>query len=261
LSSNNPNLQNIPVRTAKGREIRKAFIPRTGNYILLSADYSQIELRIIASISGDGNMQEDFRRGFDIHSATAARVFGIPIEAVDRDMRRNAKAINFGIVYGISSFGLAEQLGIARSEAADIINQYFIKYPGVKAYMNDTIAFARKHGYVETLMKRRRYLRDINSSNANIRGFAERNAINAPIQGSSADMIKIAMIDIHNEFAKLQFQSRMLLQVHDELVFDVHKNELEKVKLIVVEKMQNAIPLKVPVVVDINMGNNWLDAH
>lgn len=261
LSSNNPNLQNIPIRTEKGREIRKAFVPRNDNYLLLSADYSQIELRIIASISGDESMMEDFRHGMDIHTATAAKVFGIKPEEVTKDMRRNAKAINFGIVYGISSFGLSEQLAISRSEAAEIIQQYFSRYPGIQQYMNDTIAFAHKHGYVETLMKRRRYLRDINSSNANIRGFAERNAINAPIQGSSADMIKIAMINIGQEFQQRELKSKMILQVHDELVFDVFKEELETIRPIIRKKMQNAILLKVPVVVEMSTGNNWLEAH
>jgi DNA polymerase I len=261
LSSNNPNLQNIPIRTDKGREIRKAFIPRNENYTLLSADYSQIELRIVASVSGDGNMIAAFRNGEDIHLATAARIYNTPPENVSRDMRRNAKMVNFGIIYGISSFGLSERSGMSRKEAAEIIRQYFGQYPGIKTYMDSTIEFARANGYVETLMKRRRYLRDIHSSNANVRGFAERNAINAPIQGTAADMIKIAMIRIFGEFEKLGLRSRMILQVHDELVFDVHRDETEDVKKIVEQGMKNAIPLAVPVEVDMNTGNNWLEAH
>ncbi|MFZ4521739.1 MAG: DNA polymerase I [Bacteroidales bacterium] len=261
LSSNNPNLQNIPIRTEKGREIRKAFVPRNDNYILLSADYSQIELRIIAHLSRDAGMIEDFNLGLDIHAATAAKVYGIPLAEVTKDMRRNAKMVNFGIIYGISAFGLSERLNIARKEAAEIINQYFVKYPGIKKYMDGTIESARLNGYVETMMKRRRYLRDITSGNATIRSFAERNAINAPIQGTAADMIKIAMIDIFNELERLQLKSKMILQVHDELVFDVHKDETELLKPIVVQGMQNAIHLDVPVLVEMNTGKNWLEAH
>jgi DNA polymerase I len=261
LSSNNPNLQNIPIRTEKGREIRKAFVPRNENYLLLSADYSQIELRIIAHISKDQAMIGDFRSGYDIHTATAAKVYGIPMEGVTREMRRNAKTVNFGIIYGISAFGLSERLNIPRKEAAEIISQYFIKYPGIKKYMDETISSARETGYVETMMKRRRYIRDINSANANLRGFAERNAINAPIQGSAADMIKIAMIRIFSELEKQNLKSKMILQVHDELVFDVHKNETDTIKEIVLAGMQNAIPLDVPVEVEMNTGINWLEAH
>lgn len=261
LSSNNPNLQNIPIRTEKGREIRKAFVPRNENYTLLSADYSQIELRIIASMSRDKNMIEAFRNGEDIHRATAARIYNTNPEAVTKDMRRNAKMVNFGIIYGISSFGLSERSGISRKEASEVIKQYFDQYPGIKIYMDNTIAFARANGFVETLMKRRRYLRDINSNNANIRGFAERNAINAPIQGTAADMIKIAMIRIFGEFEKLALRSRMILQVHDELVFDVHRNEVEEVKKIVETGMKHAMKLDVPVEVDMNTGDNWLLAH
>jgi DNA polymerase-1 len=261
LSSNNPNLQNIPIRTEKGREIRKAFVPRNDHYTLLSADYSQIELRIIAHISGDAAMIADFRLGHDIHTATASKVYGIPMENVTKEMRRNAKTVNFGIIYGISAYGLSERLNIPRKEAADIIQQYFIKYPEIKNYMDGTIISARKNGYVETMMKRRRYIRDINSSNATLRGFAERNAINAPIQGSAADMIKIAMINIFNEFEKRKLKSKMILQVHDELVFDVHKTEIEEVKSVVEDKMQNAIKLDVPVVIEMNTGINWLEAH
>jgi len=261
LSSNNPNLQNIPIRTEKGREIRKAFVPRNENYTLLSADYSQIELRIIASMSGDKNMIEAFRHGEDIHQATAAKIYNTPLAEVSKDMRRNAKMVNFGIIYGISSFGLSERSGMSRKESADVIKQYFEQYPGIKAYMDNTIAFARENGYVETLMKRRRYLRDINSGNANVRGFAERNAINAPVQGTAADMIKIAMIRIFDEFGKHKLKSRMILQVHDELVFDVYQPEVEEVKKIVATGMKNALLLDVPVDIDMNTGENWLLAH
>ncbi len=261
LSSNNPNLQNIPIRTEKGREIRKAFVPRNDRYLLLSADYSQIELRIIAHLSGDTGMIGDFRGGLDIHAATASKVYGVPLDAVTREMRRNAKMVNFGIIYGISAFGLSERLGIPRREAASIIEQYFIKYPGIKSYMEGTIASARRLGYVETMMKRRRYLRDINSGNATVRSFAERNAINAPIQGTAADMIKIAMIDIFREMEQRELRSKMILQVHDELVFDVHRDEVELLKPIVMQGMQNAIPLDVPVLVEMNTGANWLEAH
>ena len=261
LSSNNPNLQNIPIRTEKGREIRKAFVPRDENYLLLSADYSQIELRIIAHLSRDAGMIEDFNLGLDIHSATAAKVYGIPLGEVTKEMRRNAKMVNFGIIYGISAFGLSERLNIPRKEAAEIISQYFVKYPGIKVYMDSTIESARRNGYVETMMKRRRYLRDITSGNATIRSFAERNAINAPIQGTAADMIKIAMINIFGVMQQQQLKSRMILQVHDELIFDVHKDEVETIKPIVREGMQNAIHLDVPVLVEMNTGGNWLEAH
>jgi DNA polymerase-1 len=261
LSSNNPNLQNIPIRTERGREIRKAFVPRNEHYLLLAADYSQIELRIIAHLSRDTAMMEAFRNGYDIHTATASKVYDIPFDEVTREQRRNAKSVNFGIVYGISAFGLSENLGIPRKEAAEIINQYFRQYPGVKTFMDSSIAFARENQYVETIMKRRRYLRDINSANAMTRGFAERNAINAPIQGSAADMIKIAMIRIFEEFEKRKLRSRMILQVHDELVFDVLREEAETVQNIVSEQMKTAMPLDVPVEVDMNTGTNWLEAH
>ncbi len=261
LSSNNPNLQNIPIRTERGREIRKAFIPRNDDFILLAADYSQIELRIIAHLSGDKNMIEAFKHGQDIHTATAAKVYGVNPDEVTRDMRRNAKTVNFGLIYGISAYGLSQRLNISRKEAAEIINNYFEQYPGIKKYMEDQIAFARQHGYVETIMGRRRYLKDINSANGVVRGFAERNAVNAPIQGSSADMIKIAMIDIFEAFDQKNFKSKMILQVHDELVFDVHKDEVEKIKKIVKDNMVNAIKLDVPMVVDMNTGENWLEAH
>jgi DNA polymerase-1 len=261
LSSNNPNLQNIPIRTERGREVRKAFIARDENHILLSADYSQIELRIIAEISKEENMLDAFNKGIDIHTATAAKVYGVSIEEVDGTQRRNAKAVNFGIIYGQSAFGLSQNLGIPRKEAAEIIEQYFAQYPGIKRYMSDTMNFARENGFVETIMGRRRYLRDINSANQTVRGFAERNAINAPIQGSAADMIKIAMINIHKEMKAQNLQSTMTMQVHDELVFDVVRSEKEAMKAIIQDKMANAIKLTVPIVVEIGEGDNWLAAH
>jgi DNA polymerase I len=261
LSSTAPNLQNIPIRTERGREIRKAFVPRNKDYLLLAADYSQIELRLIAELSGDTAMTEAFVNGLDIHAATASKIYDVDLNEVTKDMRRNAKTVNFGIVYGISAFGLSERLGIPRGEARDIIDSYFAKYPGVKKYMDHNINFAKEHGYVETIMGRRRYLKDINSGNATVRGFAERNAINAPVQGSSADMIKIAMIKIFREMKNQNLKSKMILQVHDELVFDAHRDELETLKPLVENHMKNAIPLKVPVVVDMNTGNNWLEAH
>ena len=261
LSSNNPNLQNIPVRTEKGREIRRAFVPRSQQYTLLAADYSQIELRIIAHLSQDPAMVADFNLGHDIHAATAAKVFHVPMNEVTKEQRSRAKAVNFGIIYGMSAFGLAERMELSRSEAADIIKKYFEEYAGIKEYMNRSIALARERGYAETILGRRRYLRDINGANSVVRGFAERNAINAPIQGSSADMIKIAMIGIHKEMQRLKMQSKMMLQVHDELVFDAHLDELDTLKAIVNDKMVNALPLSVPVVVEMNTGNNWLEAH
>ncbi len=261
LSSTNPNLQNIPVRTDKGREIRKAFVPRDKNHILLAADYSQIELRIITHLSGDPAMSEAFREGLDIHAATAARVYKVPIDQVTKDMRRHAKAVNFGIIYGMSAFGLAERLGISRSEAASIIENYFKEYVGIQQYIKNNIEFARQHGYVETMLGRRRYLRDINAHNSVVRNFAERNAVNAPIQGSSADMIKIAMSNIYKAMNDKQLQSKMILQVHDELVFDAVKDELDTLKELVNDKMVNALPLNIPVVVELNTGTNWLEAH
>ena len=261
LSSNNPNLQNIPVRTEKGREIRRAFVPRSEAYTLLAADYSQIELRIIAHLSQDPAMVADFNLGHDIHAATAAKVFHVPMDQVTKEQRSRAKAVNFGIIYGMSAFGLAERMELSRSEAADIIKKYFEEYAGIKEYMNRSIALAKERGYAETILGRRRYLRDINGSNSVVRGFAERNAINAPIQGSSADMIKIAMIGIHEELQRLKMQSKMILQVHDELVFDAHLDELDELKSIVENKMVNALPLSVPVVVEMNTGSNWLEAH
>ncbi|MCC6690123.1 MAG: DNA polymerase I, partial [Bacteroidia bacterium] len=261
LSSDNPNLQNIPIRTERGREIRKAFIPRSEQYTLLSADYSQIELRIMAELSKDPAMIEAFNSGQDIHAATAAKVYTVELNAVTGDMRRNAKMVNFGIIYGISAFGLSERLSIPRKEAAAIIENYFQKYPLVKDYMDLSIENARQKGYVETILGRRRYLRDINSGNATVRGFAERNAINAPIQGSAADMIKIAMINIHKDFISKKMRSKMLLQVHDELVFDVHKDELEIVKPIIEHRMKTALLMAVPIEIGMGTGSNWLDAH
>lgn len=261
LSSNNPNLQNIPIRTERGKEVRRAFIPRDNDHVLLSADYSQIELRLIAEISKDENMMDAFEKGLDIHTATAAKVYGIPLEEVSSTQRRNAKAVNFGIIYGQSAFGLSQSLAIPRKEAAEIIENYFNTYPKIKQYMNDTMNFARENGYVETIMGRRRYLRDINSANQTVRGFAERNAINAPIQGSAADMIKIAMIRIHQDIKDQKLASKMTMQVHDELVFDVPKSESVIMKKLIEERMKNAIPLKVPILVEVGEGNNWLEAH
>lgn len=261
LSSNNPNLQNIPIRSQRGKEVRKAFVPSEGNFILLAADYSQIELRIIAQLSGDEGMMQAFKIGEDIHSATASKVYDIPLAEVTADMRRNAKMVNFGIIYGISAFGLSQRLNISRGEAAEIIESYFNKYPGIKSFMDKSIEFARENEYVETIMGRRRYLRDINSRNATVRGFAERNAINAPIQGSAADMIKIAMINIHAEMAKAKLRSKMLLQVHDELVFDAHKDELDMLKPLIEAGMKNAIKMEVPIEVEMDTGINWLEAH
>ncbi len=261
LNSQDPNLQNIPIRTEQGREIRKAFVPRDRDHRLLSADYSQIELRIIAALSHETGLLEAFRDNLDIHDATAAKVFGVPLDGVTPEMRRKAKMVNYGIAYGISAFGLAQRLRIPRKEAADIIAQYFAQYPGLAQYMRDTVAFAQEHGYVETVTGRRRYLRDIRSANATVRGAAERNAINAPIQGTAADMIKLAMINIHRELAERRFKTRMLLQVHDELVFDVYAPEEAKVRPIIQDKMANAIKLEVPIVVEIGSGQNWLEAH
>ncbi|MDN3579414.1 DNA polymerase I [Mucilaginibacter flavus] len=261
LSSVNPNLQNIPIRTERGREVRKAFIPRDAGHTIVSADYSQIELRIIAEISKDPNMMQAFVDKLDIHTATAANVYGIGLDEVTSEQRRNAKAVNFGIIYGQSAFGLSQNLGIPRKEAADIIEQYFAQFPGIKQYMTDTMNFARENGYVTTLMGRRRYLRDINSANATVRGFAERNAINAPIQGSAADMIKIAMINIHREMKAQKLDARMTMQVHDELVFDVPHHEVELIKPLIIHNMQNAIKTTVPIMVEIGTGVNWLEAH
>jgi DNA polymerase I len=261
LSSTNPNLQNIPIRTEKGRAIRKSFIARNEDYVLMAADYSQIELRIMAVLSEDPNMLKAFQEGADIHAATASRVFATPIDAVTREQRGKAKAVNFGIIYGQSAFGLAENLNISRTEAKEIIDNYFAQYPRVKEYMDNAIARARELGYVETIMQRRRYLPDINSANAVVRGFAERNAINAPIQGSAADIIKVAMIRVFNKMKQRGLTSRLLLQVHDELVFDVHKSEIEVMQKLVKEEMENAVEFGVPLTVEVNKGQNWLEAH
>lgn len=261
LSSSNPNLQNIPIRTDRGREIRKAFVARNDDYTILAADYSQIELRIIASLSHDQHMIESFSKHHDIHAATAAKIYHIDLDSVSKEQRRNAKSVNFGIVYGISPFGLAEQLDIPRKEAAALIEEYFAQYPSIKQYIDSNIEFAREHGYAQTLLGRRRYLYDINSRNTGLRQFAERNAVNMPIQGTSADMIKIAMIRIHRQLNELNMKTKMILQVHDELVFDVYKPELEQVKEIVKYEMEHALPLSIPVEVGIDVGNNWLEAH
>ena len=263
LSSNNPNLQNIPVRTDRGREIRKAFIPKDANHVLVSADYSQIELRIVAAISGDPNMCEAFKQGKDIHTATAAKVYGIEESAVTKEMRYKAKSVNFGIIYGQGAFGLAENLGISRTEAKEIIDNYKKEFSGINKYMDDTINFAKEMGFVETLMGRKRWLKDINSSNFTVRGFAERNAINSPIQGTAADMIKMAMIKIHHAMKKEKLQSKMLLQVHDELVFDALHEELSVLKPLILENMKSALllPNDVPVEAEVGIGENWLVAH
>ena len=262
LSSNDPNLQNIPIRTPEGARVREAFVPRDENHVLLAADYSQIELRLIAEISGDEAMLEAFQSGKDIHSATAARVFDVPYDEVSREQRYRAKTVNFAIIYGAGATNLSQQLDIKRAEAKELIEQYFNRYPGLKSFMDETVEQARKQGFVKTIMGRRRYLRDIDSRNGVLRSHAERNAINTPVQGSAADMIKIAMVDINEEFEKQQFKSKMILQVHDELVFDAHKDELETIKPIIEEKMKNALPdLKVPILVEMGEGENWREAH
>ena len=261
LNSQNPNLQNIPIRSERGQEIRKAFVPRDPKHQLLSADYSQIELRIIAALSREPGLLEAFKTGADVHTATAAKVYGVAPEAVTSEMRSKAKMVNYGIAYGISAFGLAQRLRIPRREGAEIIDQYFKQFPGIRNYMDETIEFARKNGYVETVTGRRRYIRDIRSSNATVRGSAERNAINAPIQGTAADMIKLAMINIHAELARLDLKTKMLLQVHDELVFDVLKSEEKVVLPLVEEKMKTAIALEVPIEVEMGVGKTWLEAH
>jgi DNA polymerase-1 len=261
LSSNNPNLQNIPIRTERGRAVRKAFVPRDENHVLMAADYSQIELRLIAELSGDPIMKEAFINGEDIHAATAAKVFDVPLEEVTREQRGNAKTVNFGIIYGVSAFGLSQQTSLSRSEAGDIIKSYFQTYPGIRDYIEEQKETARKQGYVETLLGRRRYLKDINSRNGVVRGHAERNAVNAPIQGSAADIIKMAMIKLHEELKQASPNTKMILQVHDELVFDVPKEEVEKVKPIIKSAMEGAIKTEVPLMVDFGTGNNWLEAH
>ncbi len=261
LSSNNPNLQNIPIRTERGRQVRKAFVPRDENYILLAADYSQIELRIIAALSEEENMINAFKNGEDIHASTASKVFGVPLDEVTREQRSNAKTVNFGIIYGVSAFGLSNQTDLSRSEAKDLIDTYYTTYPRLRNYISEQITFAREHGYVQTVLGRRRYLKDINSRNAVVRGAAERNAVNAPIQGSAADIIKVAMINIHKKLEDGQFKTKMLLQVHDELVFDVYKPELEDIKKMVKTEMEGAYMLTVPLDVDLGVGEDWLEAH
>jgi DNA polymerase-1 len=263
LSSNNPNLQNIPIRTEKGKEIRKAFVPRDADHLLISADYSQIELRIVAAISGDQNMADAFKQNKDIHTATAAKVYGVAENAVTKEMRYKAKSVNFGIIYGQGAFGLADNLSISRTEAKQIIDNYKKEFSGIAKYMDDTINSARELGYVKTLMGRKRWLRDIISSNFTVRSFAERNAINSPIQGSAADMIKMAMIKIHAAMQKEKLKSKMILQVHDELVFDVFKEEVETLKPLILENMKNALPLPngIPVEAEVGVGINWLEAH
>ena len=261
LSSSDPNLQNIPVRSAKGREIRRAFVPRSQEFQLMAVDYSQIELRIIAALSKDPNMISAFKSGHDIHAATAAKVFNVPLEQVTREQRSAAKAVNFGIIYGQSAFGLAQNLQISRTEAKGIIDAYFEQYDTIKSYMTNVIAQAREQGFVETILKRRRYLPDIHSANAVVRGFAERNAINAPIQGSAADIIKMAMIAVYKAMNKEKLKSKMILQVHDELVFDVHRDELQIMQQLVKTAMEAAVEMEVPMEVEMKAAENWLEAH
>ncbi|UBZ08429.1 DNA polymerase I [Salegentibacter mishustinae] len=261
LSSNNPNLQNIPIRTERGRQVRKAFVPRDENHILLAADYSQIELRIIAALSEEDNMIKAFKEGKDIHASTAAQVFNVNIDEVTREQRSNAKTVNFGIIYGVSAFGLSNQTNLSRAEAKELIDTYYKTYPKLTGYIADQVAFARENGYVQTILGRRRYLKDINSQNAVVRGAAERNAVNAPIQGSAADIIKLAMIKIYRKLTEGRFKTKMLLQVHDELVFDAHKDEVEEVKKMIQFEMENAYKLEVPLDVELGEGNNWLEAH
>lgn len=261
LSSNNPNLQNIPIRTERGRLIRKAFIARDENYTLVSADYSQIELRIIAALSGEENMIKAFQNNEDIHRSTAAKVFNVPLEEVTKEQRSNAKTVNFGIIYGVSAFGLSNQTSLSRKESAELIDAYYATYPKLKSYMSNQVDFARENGYVQTVLGRRRYLKDINSANMMVKSGAERNAVNAPIQGSAADIIKIAMINIHKKLTSENWKSKMLLQVHDELVFDVHNSELEKIKPMIKHEMENAFKMDVPLDVEIGVGKNWLEAH
>ena len=261
LSSNNPNLQNIPIRTERGRQVRKAFVPRDENYVLLAADYSQIELRLIAELSGDEAMKTSFLKGEDIHKSTASKVFNVPLDEVTREQRSHAKTVNFGIIYGVSAFGLSNQTNLSRGEAKELIEAYYESYPTLKNYISTQVDFARDNGFVETLLGRRRYLKNINSQNAIVRAGDERNAVNAPIQGSAADIIKIAMINIDRLFKKEKYKSKMLLQVHDELVFDIHKDELELLKPIIKSEMENAYKISIPLTVDLDIGDNWLDAH
>jgi DNA polymerase-1 len=261
LSSNNPNLQNIPIRTERGRQVRKAFVPRNEDYTLLAADYSQIELRIIAALSEEETMIEAFKNGEDIHASTASKVFNVPLNEVTREQRSNAKTVNFGIIYGVSAFGLSNQTDLSRGEAKELIDTYYDTYPKLKKYMSAQVDYARDHGYVKTILDRRRYLKDINSRNAVVRGAAERNAVNAPIQGSAADIIKIAMINIYNKLETGNYKTKMLLQVHDELVFDVYKPELEEMKTLIKTEMEGAFKMEVPLDVEVDTGLNWLEAH
>ena len=261
LSSNNPNLQNIPIRTPRGQEVRKAFIAKDADHVLLAADYSQIELRIIAALSKDPAMVSAFQEGQDIHTATAARVFGVAPDAVNRAQRSQAKTVNFGIIYGVSAFGLSQQTELNRTEAKELIDTYYASYPQLRNYMSDQIHFAREHGYVTTVLGRRRYLKDINSQNAVVRGAAERNAVNAPIQGSAADIIKLAMIRLQHRIQEDGWRAKMLLQVHDELVFEVPKDELDDFQILVKKEMEQAFTLDVPLEVDLGVGQNWLEAH
>ena len=261
LSSNNPNLQNIPIRTERGREVRKAFIPRDENHTLLAADYSQIELRIIAALSEEETMIQAFQNGEDIHASTAAKVFHVPLEEVTREQRSNAKTVNFGIIYGVSAFGLSNQTDLSRAEAKELIDTYYKTYPKLRNYMSEQVDFARDNGYVKTVLDRRRYLKNINSGNAIVRGAAERNAVNAPIQGSAADIIKVAMINIYDKLENSNYKTKMLLQVHDELVFDVPNDEVEIMKTLIKTEMENAFKMSVPLDVEVGLGHNWLEAH
>jgi DNA polymerase-1 len=261
LSSTNPNLQNIPIRTQNGRKVRAMFVPADEHHVLMAADYSQIELRVIAALAEDEAMISAFKNGEDIHKATAAKVFEVPPEEVSREERSNAKTVNFGIVYGVSAFGLSQQTDMSRKEAKAAIDGYFRTYPGIKEYMDKQVSIARDKGYVETITGRRRYLKDIESRNAVVRGHSERNAVNAPIQGSAADIIKLAMIELDRSMRHAKMKSKMLLQVHDELVFDARLDELDALKAMVIEKMESAVALSVPMVAEVGTGNNWLEAH
>ena len=261
LSSNNPNLQNIPIRTSKGREIRKAFVCENNDYVMLAADYSQIELRVIASLSNDSNMISAFKNNEDIHSSTASKVFNVDIDDVTREQRSNAKTVNFGIIYGVSAFGLSNQTNLSRSESKDLIESYFLAYPELKNYIANQINFARENGFVETILGRKRYLKDINSRNQIVRGGAERNAVNAPVQGSAADIIKLAMVNISDKISGSNFKSKMLVQVHDELIFEIYKPELEEMRKLIQQEMESAYSLNIPLAVDIGLGDNWYEAH
>ena len=261
LSSINPNMQNIPIRSEMGMKVREAFVPKNNDFVLVAADYSQIELRLMAALSNDDGMIKAFKNGIDIHSVTAAKVYNVNLKDVDRKMRSNAKSVNFGIIYGISAFGLAQNIGVTRKEAQNIIDNYFEQFPQIRTYMQKSIEEAREKEYTITIMGRKRHLKDINAKNGMIRAMAERNAINAPIQGSAADIIKVAMINIERDLTAGGFKSKMLLQVHDELVFDIHKSEIEEVTDIIRKGMEGAVTLSIPLTVDIGRGNNWLEAH